>query len=296
MKRQFKSWSIALTAASFVPTLALSTAFANAPSSDANETSKTSKDYSTFWTGFQHLPKRADAHGTPIHISGKAVDEFRVTESGGKTLPLETKDLGEYTTKFRSREEEACADQQAAEVKAISHNPKYQDMVKAGVISAVDIEVQFSTYVNDAYRIPTDRERRDDLVSHVESRWTKPTFEVHLQEKDGVQFESGKIVLRPYFTAYTQTNSFDRPSIPVRRSTGDREFFFMCTVIPTTEILTLMDRIRLGAKQLQANSRPVPAPLRLIPEERVAAPAVQAPAAQAPAPQKPTTRRVLTIQ
>lgn len=286
-----------LTAALF-PAVASANGLGNAPSATADETSKISKDYSKFFTGFQNLPKRADSNGTPIHISGRAVDEYRVTEHGGKVVVAKSTFLGENADKFRLREEEACADQQAAEIKSISNHPKYRALVNAGVFSAVDIDVQFSTYTSERIRIPTDAEIREDLVSHVESRWSKPTYEVYNLEKDGVQIESGKIVLRPYFTGFTMTNAINKPGIPVRKSSGDKEYTFMCTVIPNSEILVLMDRIRLGAKQLLAASRPLPQPLQLIPAEVVApvAPAVQPVPQAAPAERKPTARRVLTIQ
>ena len=91
------------------------------------------------------------------------------------------------------------------------------------------------------------------------------------------------------------TNAINKPGIPVRKSSGDKEYTFMCTVIPNSEILVLMDRIRLGAKQLLAASRPLPEPLRLIPAEVVAPQEQHAPQA-APVERKPTSRKVLTIQ
>lgn len=267
-----------------------------APAVAADETSKISKDYSKFFTGFQNLSKRADSKGTPIHISGRAVDEFRVTEHSGNVVVVKASSMGENADKFRLREEEACADQQADEVKSISEHPKYRALVNAGVFSAVDIDVQFSNYTSERLRIPTDEEIRKDLVNHVESRWTKPTYEVHNLEKDGVQVESGKIVLRPFFTSFTMMNSLDRPGIPTRRSTEKKEYTFMCTVIPNSEILVLMDRIRLGAKQMLAASRPLPEPLRLMPAEVPEVTQQAAPQQPAPAERKPTARRVLTIQ
>ena len=209
--------AILVLAAALFPTLASANELRNAPNAAADETSKISKDYSKFFTGFQHLPKRADSNGTPIHISGRAVDEYRVTEHSGKVVVAKSSFLGENADKFRLREEEACADQQADEIKSISNHPKYRALVNAGVFSAVDIDVQFSTYTSERIRIPTDAEIREDLVSHVESRWSKPTYEVYNLEKDGVQVESGKIVLRPYFTGFTMTIAINKHGIPVRK-------------------------------------------------------------------------------
>lgn len=289
-------WKVLVVTATLLPAFATANGSAKAPAAAADETSKISTDYNRFLTGFQHLPKRADSNGTPIYISGNPVDEFRVTEHSGKIVVVKASSMGEDAAKFRIREEEECADQQAAEVKSISNHPKYRALVNAGVFSAVDVDVQFSTYTSERIRIPTDAEIREDLVNHVEARWEKPTYEVFNLEKDGVQIESGKIVLRPYFTSFTMMNSLNRPGIPTRRSTGKKEFNFMCTVIPNSEILALMDRIRLGAKQMLATSRRLPEPLRHIPAEVAEPAATQPTAPAAPAERKPTVRRVLTIQ
>jgi hypothetical protein len=289
-------WTTLIVTATLLPNLTMANGLGNRPAVPADETSKISKDYSRFFTGFQHLPKRADSNGTPIHISGRSVDEFRVTEHGGNIVVVKASSMGEDATKFRIREEEECADQQAAEVKSISNHPKYRALVNAGVFSAVDIDVQFATYTSERIRIPTDGEIREDLVNHVESRWAKPSYEVYNLEKYGVQIESGKIVLRPFFTSFTMRNSLDRPGIPMRRSTEKKEYTFMCTVIPNSEILVLMDRIRLGAKQMLATSRRLPEPLRLIPAEVPEVTQQAAPQQAAPAERKPTARKVLTIQ
>lgn len=290
------SWKVLMVTATLLPTLASANGLGQAPLASPDETSKISKDYSRFFRGFQNLPKRADSNGTPIFISGRAVDEFRVTENEGKIVVAKSSFLGDNANKFRINEEEACADQQAEEVKSISNHPKYKALVNAGVFSAVDIDVQFSTYTSERIRIPTDGEIREDLVSHVGSRWTKPTYEVFALEKDGVQIESGKIVLRPFFTSFTMMNRNDRPSIPKRISTDKREYTFMCTVIPNSEILALMDKIRLGAKQMLATSRRLPEPLRLIPAEVPEVTQQAVPQQAAPSERKPTARRVFTIQ
>ncbi len=289
-------WKVLVVTASLFPAIAAANGLGQRPSATADETSKISKDYSRFFRGFQDLPKRADSNGTPIHISGRAVGEFRVTEHEGKIVVVKSSFLGDNANKFRIKQEEACADQQADEIKSISDHPKYKALVSAGVFSAVDIDVQFSTYTSERLRIPKDDEIREDLVGHVDSLWTKPTYEVFDLEKDGVKIESGKIVLRPFFTSFTMMNSNDRPTIPKRSSTEKREYTFMCTVIPNTEILALMDKIRLGAKQMLANSRRLPGPLRLIPAEVPEVIQQAVPQQAAPAERKPTARKVLTIQ
>lgn len=246
-----------------------SAAFANpafSPSADARSSSSGYSEYSTFWTGFQNLPQRADAHGTPIRIFGNARDAYRVTEQDGKIRAVRTSDLGDDAHKFRSRQEEKCADRQADEIKKISQNPKYRDLLKAGVFDSVDVEMQFSTFTSSRISIPSDSARLLSLSEHVQAVWEAPSYEVH-QGRDSHGAQSGRIVVRPFFSAFAQEaqRGDSRPVLPVRKSTGDTEMYFSCTVIPGVEILDLLTRVEAGAEQMRASGEQLPEPLRQVP-------------------------------
>ncbi len=246
----------------------LFTSFANAnpafsPAADARANSSGYAEYSTFWTGFQNLPQRADAHGTPIRIFGNARDAYRVTEQDGKVRAVRTADLGADAHKFRSRQEEKCADRQADEIKRISQNPKYRDLLKAGVFDSIDVEVQFSTYTSSRLKIPGDSARLLSLSEHVQNAWEAPSYEVQ-PDRDGRGVQSGRIVVRPYFSAFAQEalRGDSRPVLPVRKSTGDTEMYFACTVIPGVEIIDLLTRVEASAEQMRASGEQMPDPLR----------------------------------
>lgn len=236
------------------------------PSTEARASSSGYSEYSTFWTGFQNLPQRADAHGTPIRIFGNARDSYRVTEQDGKIRAVRTADLGDNADKFRSRQEEKCADRQADEIKRISQNPKYRDLLKAGVFDSVDVEMQFSTYTSSRISIPSDGARLLSLSEHVQAAWEAPSYEVH-QGREGHGAQSGRIVVRPFFSAFAQEalRGDSRPVLPVRKSSGETEMYFACTVIPGAEILDLLTRVEAGAEQMRANGEQMPAPLRQVP-------------------------------
>jgi hypothetical protein len=237
------------------------------PSGEARASTGGFNEYSTFWTGFQNLPQRADAHGTPIRILGNTRDEYRVTEQDGKIRAVRTADLGADAHKFRSRQEEKCADRQAEEIKRISQNPKYRDLLKAGVFDSIDVEVQFSTYTSSRLGIPNDSARLLSLSEHVQSIWEAPFYEVHQNESAGRSGQSGRIVVRPFFSAFAQESlrGSSRPVLPVRKSTGDTEMYFACTVIPGSEILNLLDRVHDGAEEMRARGEKLPEPLKQVP-------------------------------